>query len=236
MIRQAHTYLAGAVSSTALVAAAVVAFVLLVSFQALRDWPLADIGIGGDDSVATGPSTPGAGLASPTKTAGAAAAAGSVATGGPVHKANGRASAREGNRVAVDASPTAAAGSPTAEAPPPAPAGQGGSTGTPSGSSPSGSTSSSPASGGGGGGSNPSSGGSGSTPESGKQTTSGAATGTVDKTVSGVDEATGGVLGSTGVTETTEKVVEGVAGPESTVGHTVDEVVKTVGGLLGGNK
>jgi len=70
----------------------------------------------------------------------------------------------------------------------------------------------------------------------GSQSTSGAITGTVNKTVSGVDEATGGVIGSTGVTETTEKVVEGVAGPESTVGHTVDEVVKTVGGLLGGNK
>jgi hypothetical protein len=58
----------------------------------------------------------------------------------------------------------------------------------------------------------------------------------VNKTVSGVDEATGGVLGSTGVTETTENVVENVAGPESTVGKTVDEVVKGVGGLLGGNK
>jgi hypothetical protein len=44
------------------------------------------------------------------------------------------------------------------------------------------------------------------------------------------------VIGSTGVTETTEKVVEGVAGPESLVGHTVDEVGKTVGGLLGGSK
>ena len=55
MIRQAHTYLAGAVSGTALIAAAVVAFVLLVSLQALRDWPLAGIGGGGDTSaVSTG--------------------------------------------------------------------------------------------------------------------------------------------------------------------------------------
>jgi hypothetical protein len=58
----------------------------------------------------------------------------------------------------------------------------------------------------------------------------------VNKTVSGVDEATGGVLGSTGVTEVTEKTVENVAGPESAVGHTIDEVGKTVGGLLGGGK
>ena len=72
--------------------------------------------------------------------------------------------------------------------------------------------------------------------EGGGQSTSGAVTGTVNKTVSGVDEATGGVLGSTGVTKITEKVVKGVAGPESTVGETVDEVVKTVGGLLGGSK
>jgi hypothetical protein len=44
------------------------------------------------------------------------------------------------------------------------------------------------------------------------------------------------VIGSTGVTEVTEKVVNEAAGPESTVGHTVDEAAKTVGGLLGGNK
>ncbi len=41
MIRQAHTYLVGAVSGTALIAAAVATFVMLVSLQALRDWPLA---------------------------------------------------------------------------------------------------------------------------------------------------------------------------------------------------
>ena len=42
MIQQARTYLAGAVSGTALIVAAVVVFVLLVSAQALRDWPLAE--------------------------------------------------------------------------------------------------------------------------------------------------------------------------------------------------
>jgi len=38
------------------------------------------------------------------------------------------------------------------------------------------------------------------------------------------------------VTKVTEEVVDGVAGPESTVGKTVDKVVDTVGGLLGGGK
>jgi len=70
----------------------------------------------------------------------------------------------------------------------------------------------------------------------GGQSASGAITNTVNKTVSGVDEATGGVIGNTGVTEATEKVVEGVAGPETPVGKTVDGVAKTVGGLLGGDR
>jgi hypothetical protein len=239
MIRQAHTYLVGAVSGTALVAAAMVAFVLLVSFQALRDWPLAGISIGGDDSVATGPSTPvGGSAASPAETGGAGATAGPVVAKGPTPDGDRRATGKQDNRVAVEASPTAATGSPTAEAPSSGPTGQGGSASPPSGSSLAGSASSSPASGGGGGGggSSPGTGGGGSSTGGSSQSTSGAISGTVNKTVSGVDEATGGVIGSTGVTETTEKVVEGVAGPESTVGHTVDEAVKTVGGLLGGNK
>jgi hypothetical protein len=237
MIRQAHTYLAGAVSSTALVAAAVVAFVLLVSFQALRDWPLAGIGIGGDDSAATGPSTPGSGSAtSPAGTGGASATAGSIVAKGSARNGNGRSITQRDNQVAVDASPTATTGSPTAEAPPSSPAaGQGG---APSGSSPIGSASSNPTpGGGGGGGSSPATEtGSGSSGGASSKSTSGAITETVNKTVSGVDEATGGVLGSTGLTETTENVVESMAGPESTVGKTVDEVGKTVGGLLGGKK
>lgn len=243
MIRQAHTYLAGAVSSTALVVAAVVAFVLLVSFQALRDWPLAGIGIGGDDSAATGPSTPGSGSATaPAETGATAIAVGPVVTKGSARKGSGGSTARQGHQVAVDASPIATTGSPTAEAPPSSPASQGGAPSAPSSSSPTASASSNPASGGGGGGgggggAGPATGtGSGSSAGGSSQSTSGAITETVNKTVSGVDEATGGVLGSTGVTETTGKVVESVAGPESTVGKTVDEVVKTVGGLLGGNK
>jgi hypothetical protein len=61
-------------------------------------------------------------------------------------------------------------------------------------------------------------------------------TGAVNKTVSGVDQATGGTLGSTGVTKVAEETVNDVAGPESVVGKTVDKVVETAGGLLGGGK
>ena len=50
MIRQAHTYLAGAVSGTVLIAIAVAIFVMLVSVQAAKDWPLADL-VGGDDGA-----------------------------------------------------------------------------------------------------------------------------------------------------------------------------------------
>ena len=50
MIRQAHTYLAGAISGTALVAGAIVVFVLLVSVQAAKDWPLSGLVGGGGDS------------------------------------------------------------------------------------------------------------------------------------------------------------------------------------------
>ena len=57
---------------------------------------------------------------------------------------------------------------------------------------------------------------------------------TVNGTVGAVNEATGGTLEKTGVTEVTEKVVESVAGPESVVGKTVDGVAEAVNGLLGG--
>jgi hypothetical protein len=60
---------------------------------------------------------------------------------------------------------------------------------------------------------------------------------TVNDTVNQVDETvTGGALQETGVTQVTEEVVNGVAGPESVVGKTVDEVGNVVGGLLGGKE
>ncbi|HXS46560.1 MAG TPA: hypothetical protein VN756_03760, partial [Solirubrobacterales bacterium] len=62
-------------------------------------------------------------------------------------------------------------------------------------------------------------------------------TSTVNNTVSSVDQATNGALSNTGVTNVTEGVVNGAAGPESTVGKTVDssveKVKETIGGLLG---
>ena len=60
---------------------------------------------------------------------------------------------------------------------------------------------------------------------------------TVNDTVDEVDQAAlGGDPRRTGVTGVTEGVVNGVAGPESTVGKVVDETVGAVGGLLGGGK
>ncbi|HEX3360313.1 MAG TPA: hypothetical protein VHS74_04900 [Solirubrobacterales bacterium] len=57
----------------------------------------------------------------------------------------------------------------------------------------------------------------------------------VNETVNEVDEqALGGTLKETGVTEATEGAVNGVAGPETVVGKTVNEVGEAVGGLLGG--
>ena len=50
MIRQAHTYLAGAMGGATLIAIAIAVFVVLVSAQVFRDWPLA--ALGGDDGAA----------------------------------------------------------------------------------------------------------------------------------------------------------------------------------------
>nr|MBA3867382.1 hypothetical protein [Solirubrobacterales bacterium] len=58
---------------------------------------------------------------------------------------------------------------------------------------------------------------------------------TVNSTVNKVDETvTGSTLESSGVTETTEGVVNGAVGPESPVGHVADETVTAVGGPLHG--
>ena len=54
--------------------------------------------------------------------------------------------------------------------------------------------------------------------------------------VTGSDSVTGGALEEAGVTGATEEAVNGVVGPESALGKTVDETVNAVGGLLGGNK
>ncbi|MGB7685284.1 MAG: hypothetical protein WBL45_05820, partial [Solirubrobacterales bacterium] len=79
---------------------------------------------------------------------------------------------------------------------------------------------------GGGGGGGGAAAGSGSSP-------SGNVTNTVNETVNQVDQTvTGGALEKAGVTGLTEEVVDGVLGPESTVGKVVDGAAGAVGGLL----
>ncbi len=233
MIRQAHTYLAGAVSGTALIGAAVVAFVLLVSVQALRDWPLAGIG-GGGDSTAVSDGRPAAagdvaGAASPGV---AVSPAGSRADSAKRSQAagNGPDTGLRGGNAAVGTPPSA----PLTEAPAPdtpvsTPTAGGGPANPPS------APSSSSKAGAGSGSVTQAGGGAGSGSGSG-QLTSAAVTDTVNKTVAGVDGVAGGALGNAGVTQVTEQVVSGVAGPESTVGKTVDKVTEAVSGLLGGNR
>jgi len=225
VIKQAHGYLAGAVSGTALISAAVVAFVLLVSFQALHEWPLAGIQIGGGDggpSATEGPAVGSEGSSGSAVAPGAGSARGRSATRNSTGSPAGT----------VDTLRSGIGSAPTTRGPAPAGAGSPGSPG--SAASPG---QSAPAAGssGSGSGSGPGSGGSSGT-SSGSTSTSGAVTGAVNETVKGVDEATGGSVGATGVTETTESAVNGVAGPESTVGKTADGTVETVKGLLGSDR
>jgi hypothetical protein len=61
-------------------------------------------------------------------------------------------------------------------------------------------------------------------------------TGTVNDGAAAADETLGGALSESGVTKVTEEVTEGasgVAGPNSALGQTVNEVAGAVDGLLG---
>lgn len=221
MIRQAHTYLLGAMSGTALIAAAVVVFVVLVSAQAFKDWPLSALGGGGDESVTVSPNKPvahgqsGATIASP-------------ATARHQAKA-GRGGSQGGSAPAQGVTPSAGSVSPTS-----------GSTDAPSGgdSSPPESTPAPAGSTGGGSSAGGSSGGASGSTGSGlpnpstSSSPSSEVTGTVNNTVPGASNTLGGALEGTGVTEATEGIVNGAAGPESVVGQTVNETVETVEGLL----
>jgi len=255
VIRQAHTYLVGAVGAATLIAIAIAVFVLLVSAQVFRDWPIAALGDGGGESAAVSAAQPASGPGPGD--------AASSAVGGRAVAARG-ATARPA-RDGVDGSPGSVAGSDgvvvssgSQEAAAPVGstgggAGEGGSGGSPQAASgaPSpgpaaagGGSSSSSGGGGGGGGGNSggsaeggSGGAGGGSSGGGAPSTSGQVTETVNNTVSGVDEtALGGTLNNTGVTTVTEGVVNGVAGPESTVGKVVDEAAGAVGGLLGGKR
>ncbi|MGD9735090.1 MAG: hypothetical protein AB7V58_05695 [Solirubrobacterales bacterium] len=260
MIRQARRYLVGAVSSVTLISIAIVAFVILVSAQVFKDWPIGDLGGGDQSSVseASAVSANGGFGATAPKTVrpGAAATAAGAPRGAGGNQSNG-----DENRVAApeDSSSVGSGAPPATESEPVAsvPA----STGSPGASpsdpaSPSTPTQSSPsASGGGGNATGISSSGGGSKGSGGAKSptevvedvvqpvtggggsTTAKVTEAVNETVNSVDESvTGGALEEAGVTGQTEEVVNGVVGPESALGKTVDETANAVGGLLGGNK
>jgi trimeric autotransporter adhesin len=212
MIRQAHSYLVGAVSGAVLIAAAVVVFILLlISTQGFRDLPI--VGFGGDESASVAPARP----LSP---------AGSARAGGLAGARNDRSD----RSVSVPREDSlSASGTQGATSPPSGNPGGGGGANPSPGSAPI------PSSGvGSGSGSNPSDGG-GSAGNSGNSV-SGTVVGTANDTVNGVDHTLGGALDRTGITGVTPRVVDGVPGPSSPVGQAVDRTADAVGGLLDSNR
>jgi hypothetical protein len=239
MVRQAHTYLVGAMSGATLIAAAIAVFVVLVSALVFQDWPIAGLGSGGEDSAAVpGGRSTGPQAGDEAAANGAASGAGGAAATNPSE----RGKRRQTNATSVDAP-----GGTTLQPGGGAPGGEAGGepggaagTGTDTGGSGSPAPQGSPAAGGsgaggGGGGAGAGGGGGGGSGAGGESgsSTSGSVTDTVNETVHGLDETvTGGALEKTGVTGVTEEVVDGTLGPESTVGKVVDETVGVVGGLL----
>jgi hypothetical protein len=221
MVRQAHTYLVGAMSGVTLIAIAIAAFVLLVSTQVFTDWPIA--GLGGSDEAAVSDAQPvGSGAEGPAG-AGAAAAAGTTTAAGAGATAGGGANAGNGaGNTQLDGSGSVQPGSSSGE---PSAGGGGGQGGSGNGRSAPNAPSANPSS--------PASGGSAGGGSSAASSPSQTVTTTVNETVKKVDESVlGGALDNTGVPDLAEDVVNGVAGPESTVGKVVDGVAGTVGGLL----
>ena len=120
MIRQAHTYMAGAMSGATLIAIAIAAFVLLVSAQVFKSWPIPDLGGGegqvhvSDARAATSPSSDAA-AASTGAAAGKPSATGAAVDASRAHRPD---------NAAVNPTTTAPAGE--GPAPGSAPAGEGG--------------------------------------------------------------------------------------------------------------
>src|ERR1700709_70059 len=81
MIRQAHTYLVGAMGGATLIAIAIAVFVMLVSAQVFRDWPIAALGGGGDEAASVSKGHEGS----------------AEATGAAAAPATGRTAARSGS-------------------------------------------------------------------------------------------------------------------------------------------
>src|SRR3954453_7305754 len=90
MIRQARTYLVGAMSGASLIAIAIVVFVVLVSTQVFGDFPIAGLVGGGEADVSTAKeaAAPAVG-AGATAGKGAAKAAAATGKGGAAGKAGG---------------------------------------------------------------------------------------------------------------------------------------------------
>lgn len=199
MIRQAQSYLAGAATSAALLAAAITTFVLLASFAAFRDWPTP--GAGGPDepvpSIAGGaPAEAAAGALSPAPDFVAASA-----PVGPPLTAGGTAGT---SAFFEGAPPPGESGGPTPPRGPIGPLPEPGPT--------------------------PPSGVSIPAPPPQAPSTSGQVAGTVNNTVSQVDQTLGGTLGQLGVTQTVHSATSGLVGPGSAGGQALDGV----GGLLNG--
>jgi hypothetical protein len=226
MIRQAHTYLVSAMSGAALIAVAIAVFVVLVSAQVFRDWPIAGLGGDGDGTAPVSQAE----QVRPPVDAGAAAGRSLVGADG---KRADQASANSGSVATQVLGTTGGGGTDSGGS-----GGREGGSGTPSSPaqaptpSGNGSAGAGSASGGGnGGGANAGTGG-GTVPS-----TAGTVTSTVNDVVTKVDEAAlGGTLHESGVTPVTEGVVEGVAGPESPLGKVVDETTGAVDNLLPGNR
>jgi hypothetical protein len=260
MIRQARKYLVGAASSVTVISIAIVLFVVLVSAQVFRDWPIGVLG--GDEKAAVASaaavgyspdSSPGAAKTVNPQAAGATPTTASTGAGGRPGGGDRTATPKENTSVGSSAPPvtdseSVAAPTQSSDVPsdgsdqaspsaPSDPSPSSGSQGSSSGSS-AGATSPGSSSGGSSGGSTKP--GAGNVVEEVVQPITGGGGSTsakVTETVDSVDESvTDGALKETGVTGLTEEVVNGVAGPESVVGKTVDEVGNAVGGLLGGNK
>jgi hypothetical protein len=227
MIRQAHTYMVGAVSGATLIVVAIAVFVLLVSAQVFRDWPIAALGDSGGGSVGVADARSTSAAPGATRHAAAETAKPATATVAANNNAGGGKAAGEDAKAGTIDSTTAAstvhAGAGPEEA--------GGGGGSPTASAPT--TEPPAAKQAAGSGASGSGGGSGSGSGSTATTASGKVTETVNNTVGAVDETvTEGALESTGVTGVTEEVVNGVVGPESPVGKVVDETVGVVEGLL----
>jgi len=77
VIRQAHTYLVSAMGGATLIAVAIAVFALLVSAQVFKDWPIAALGSGSDETAAVSRAHPAAdpGAAAVAAAAGPAGAA-----------------------------------------------------------------------------------------------------------------------------------------------------------------